>query len=198
MLSTNRIALTLGLLLGGMGVFGLSMFKFGFFPRRRGSERRCRRCNYVVENISSERCPECGSVLAGRGTVLGVRTRYARLWLSGLLIFLLALTYGGMELERRVDWYHYKPARWVMEDLEARDGKTEERAWWELLHRQQAGRLSRYWEEKLADVAQQDFWDWANLPEPKRRASDRTCGAAVDVDSLELIVGEECDRTTVR
>src|SRR5258705_3806446 len=98
----------LALILSVMALIGIMGVKWGFFPRRRGSERRCRRCNYVVENIPSERCPECGSILVGRGTVIGQRYRYVRIWLSGMLLLLLAITYSGLELYRRVEWYHYK------------------------------------------------------------------------------------------
>ncbi len=156
------------LVLGTMALLGILLIKIGLYSRRRGGERRCRRCNYVVDNISSERCPECGSILGARGTVIGQRQRHLLTWLAGVLLLMLAVTYGGMEFYRRVDWYHYKPAPWVMKDLEARDGTTEERAWWELMRRKRAGSLSNYWEEKLADVAQRHFWVWASLPETKR------------------------------
>jgi hypothetical protein len=155
--------------LGCLALAGLVFLTIGLWPRRRGSERRCRKCGYVVDNISSENCPECGSLLSGKGTVVGQRKRRAWVWGPGVLLLLAALGLGGREMYRRVNWYQYKPTRWVMRDLEARDGVREERAWWQLMRRQREGKLSKYWEEKLADVAMTHHWQWANLPEAQRR-----------------------------
>src|SRR4051794_3819749 len=105
--------------LGAIAISGILFLWPGLWPPRRGSERRCRKCGYVVDNISSEKCPECGSILSGRGTVVGHRTRRMWIWGPGALLLLAALGIGGAEMYRRVDWYHYKPARWVFKDLEA-------------------------------------------------------------------------------
>ena len=39
----------LALLLIFTATIGVVLIKFGAWPKRRGTERRCRRCNYVVE-----------------------------------------------------------------------------------------------------------------------------------------------------
>src|SRR2546425_3923435 len=94
--------------LGAMAIFGIVFFKMGVWPRRRGSERRCRKCSYVVDNISSDRCPECGSILSGRGTLVGHRSRRAWLWGPGVALLLAVIGLGASEMYRRVNWYHYR------------------------------------------------------------------------------------------
>src|SRR3954452_894523 len=105
---------------GAMALVGITLIKVGRWPRRHGGRPRCAKCDYLVVGISSERCPECGSILAGKGTVFGPRVRSARLWVSGVIILIMALAWGGPYVYRSVAWYHLKPARWVMSDLESR------------------------------------------------------------------------------
>src|SRR5947207_13945165 len=150
---------------GALALIGLAFLILGLWPQRIGDELRCRKCSYVVENISSEKCPECGSILSGKGSVRGRRRRTPLLWIPGLVLLLVALAAAATETYRRVDWYRYKPTRWVINDLEARDGVKEERAFRELMRRKHGGTLTKYWEEQLADVSLRHHWQWANLTE---------------------------------
>src|SRR5688500_6681131 len=97
---------------------GLVLIKMGRWPQRGGGLPRCRKCEYLVVNISSERCPECGSDLAGNGTVRGVRHRRPAVWVSGVVVLLFALGWGGPQLYRAVNWRRLQPSSWLMKDLE--------------------------------------------------------------------------------
>ena len=144
-------------LLISMALIGIGLLKAGLWPRRWGKERRCGCCEYVVERISGERCPECGSLLAGRGTVRGQRRRLAALWGSGAFLLLVAMLWGGTRIFRNVygdvKLDQFKPTAWIFNDLESKDWRAQDRAWAELMHRLEAGALSSHWEEKMIDAA---------------------------------------------
>ncbi len=52
-------------------VLGLTLVWFGVRPRRRGTTPHCRRCNYNLTGLDSDRCPECGTPLTPKTVVIG-------------------------------------------------------------------------------------------------------------------------------
>src|SRR5687768_17277287 len=60
--SSNIVRLLLFLALPPL-LLGLVLVKLAYFPRRRGNTPHCRKCNYTLTGLSSERCPECGQPL---------------------------------------------------------------------------------------------------------------------------------------
>lgn len=115
---------------------GLALLWFGFWPRRRGTEPRCRGCNYNLTGNTSERCPECGRVLRPNAIVHG--TRRKRPWRigGGVLLLLLAVT-AAMPNLMRINWYAYKPTGWVLSDLH--NPTLKQQAWFELMRRNNYG-----------------------------------------------------------
>jgi hypothetical protein len=87
-----------------------------------------------------------------------------------VLLLLAALGLGVREMYRRVDWYQYKPTRWDMRDLESTDPAVSDRAWQELWRQRfEQGKLSRHWQEKMADVALEQHW----MAPRRRRGEER-------------------------
>ena len=67
----SRIALVELVALPTLLLLGLWLLKTGLWPRRRGDTPYCRKCGYNLTALTSERCPECGSIVARAGTVRG-------------------------------------------------------------------------------------------------------------------------------
>jgi hypothetical protein len=149
----DSFSIAVNVILFAAALVGVGLLKAGLWPRRWGKERRCGRCEYLVENISADRCPECGSLLAGLGTVRGERRRLPALWGSGAFLLLVAVLWGGSRIYGDVKLYQLKPTRWVFDDLESKDVRAQERGWKELINRLEAGALSGSWEEKMGDVS---------------------------------------------
>ena len=77
------LMLSLPLLVGGT-----VLLKRGRWPRRVGTEPRCRACEYSLVGLTSDRCPECGSAISARTTVRGQRIRQpGMVWGGAGLIF---------------------------------------------------------------------------------------------------------------
>ena len=68
---------------------GAFLIRIGHWPRRKGTDPFCNRCNYVLLGIDSDRCPECGQFLSPRTILRGQRIRRGELTFIGG--FLLAL-----------------------------------------------------------------------------------------------------------
>src|SRR5438067_7898567 len=135
---------------------GIWLLKIGRWPRRRGSERHCRRCDYNLSGLSSAQCPECGAELLERNVVIGERRRRTGLAWSGVLLLIASLVGSGMVWWgplRGVDWYRYKPSRWVAADLRSSDEEVAARAWRELERRRDEGPLSDTVEYAAAEAA---------------------------------------------
>ena len=139
-----------------LAVAGAWLLKRGRWPRRHGSGRYCRRCAYNLSGLSSAQCPECGSELSERNVVIGERRRRAGLAFVGALLLIVSL--GGLGLAwwgplRHVDWYRYKPSRWVAADLRSNDDDLVARAWNELERRRRGGPLNDAVEYAAAEAA---------------------------------------------
>jgi hypothetical protein len=138
-------------LIGGVVllVFGLRGRKIDDFPY-------CRKCRYNLTGLTSDRCPECGTVLTTSNVTIGLRRRSRRLLLVGLLIMIgcgIPLGVWGWKALRTVDWYSKKPARWVIADAADANTGIAAKAYQELLGRLQAERLSSGQKRRLAGVA---------------------------------------------
>src|SRR5262245_48600436 len=134
-----RLILTLPMLLAG-----ITMLIAGRWPRRKGDEPHCRRCNYSLIGLESKRCPECGTELTDRNIVRGERHRRPRLaWAGASLIVLALITLSpvGHAIYNAVDWYQYKPTYFVMQDLDNPTLGVPGRAMKELLRRDGADKL---------------------------------------------------------
>jgi hypothetical protein len=113
--------------------------------RRVGGAPHCRNCNYLLHGLSSERCPECGSVLSSAAIVYGEPRRRWKSFFAGWLVLLLLgflVFTGGISEFQSVDWYHYKPAHFVLRDLNSGRAPDQQRAWTELMRRDAAKSLS--------------------------------------------------------
>ena len=151
--SPNVVRLLLFLALPPL-LLGLVLVKLAYFPRRRGDTPHCRKCNYTLTGLSSERCPECGEVLNEETIVHGERTRRPILGGVASLLLLLALANTGIILASgQIDWYRYKPTSWVIDDAASPTPAMATRAWTELQRRMNEGSLAENQRAKLTEVA---------------------------------------------
>ena len=83
------LILLIGVVLLHAGAF---LIRIGHWPRRTGTEPFCRRCDYVLLGIDSDRCPECGQFLSPRTILRGQRVRRGDLTFLGAFLLLLGAT----------------------------------------------------------------------------------------------------------
>jgi hypothetical protein len=124
--------------------------------RRIGDEPHCRRCNYLLRGLQSERCPECGAVLSPAAIVHGERRRRWGAFAAGWLILALVgamLVASSADSVRNIDWYEYTPMYFVLRDLNSAQPASVQRAWTELLRRDAAGHLSAQTRDRLVVFA---------------------------------------------
>jgi hypothetical protein len=79
-------------------------------------EPECANCGYLVVGITSTRCPECGSDLRGRGTILD-RYLYTSLTAKAVLCLLLLSVpafFGWRSLERRLPRWRQSSMTYVL------------------------------------------------------------------------------------
>jgi hypothetical protein len=135
-------------------VLGLVLAKLAYLPRRRGDTPHCRKCNYTLTGLSSERCPECGQALNEDTIVHGERKRRPILGGVACLLLLLAVANTAILLAGdRIDWYRFRPTSWVIEDAASATPAVATRAWTELQRRMKDGSLSEVEHGKLTEVA---------------------------------------------
>ncbi|MCL2641449.1 MAG: hypothetical protein FWD53_11425 [Phycisphaerales bacterium] len=107
---------------GPVLVVGLYLLISGSRARRVGTEPHCRKCEYILLHLESSRCPECGTTISPRNTIIGEhQRRWRRAVVGGILIILGCLPMVGpvREVFAAIPWYHYKPAGWVFADLDS-------------------------------------------------------------------------------
>ena len=153
--SSDWVWLTL-LLAAALFGFGIYLARTGYRSRRRGDAPHCRRCDYIIAGLETPRCPECGVDLSAEGAIVygERRMRPGRLGV-GLVLVLIGLAVGVVALTpgfRRIEWYQYKPTRWVTTDLKSRDVAVSNRAWRELSRRADAKELSDAQKGSIVDV----------------------------------------------
>ena len=135
-------------------LLSLVLLKLAYFSRRRGTTPHCRKCNYTLTGLNSERCPECGQALAEETVVHGERTRHPIIGAVGSLLLLLAIANTAISLAGGgFDWYRYKPTSWVIDDAGDPAADVALRAWTELDRRIKEDSLSDWQHEKLTEVA---------------------------------------------
>lgn len=138
--------LTLGIVAGTLLAIGVCLLRLGRWHKRQGNELRCRQCEYRLEGISSDRCPECGGKISAATTVKGQYVRPRGMTLAGIgcvglaLAFLAQLT---MSIYRTVAWYQYKPTSLVLADLRSPTQAAVSLAFSELVRRHDSGQLSK-------------------------------------------------------
>jgi hypothetical protein len=124
--------------------------------RRVGSEPHCRKCDYLLHGIESERCPECGSALSPKTIVHGERRRRVPSFIGGWLLLLLGLAIviaAATVQVQQIDWYEYEPTHFVLKDLASQNNATVIKAWHELTRRDALGSLSAGVRDKLVQFA---------------------------------------------
>lgn len=139
---------------------GLYLAIGGLRPRRRGDTPYCRGCAYNLTGIPLEppyaRCPECGAYVGEPAAIVvgERRVRRGRAATGGFLLVLGLASFGGVLAGhlKLVDWYTYKPTRWVLADLRSSTPATAVRAADELQRRFIANRLSARGLRKLAEI----------------------------------------------
>lgn len=135
-------------------MLGLVLIRFAYFGARRGETPHCRRCNYALTGLSSERCPECGQSLSPKTIVHGERRRRPGLGLLGGFLLLMAVANAAIILAGdRVKWYQLKPTSWVIEDAADASQPIAVRAWEELMRRGEAGKLTEGDENQMTELA---------------------------------------------
>lgn len=126
-------------------LIALLLIRLAWFPRRKGQTLHCKRCNYNLQGLTSDRCPECGQPLTPANIVKGQRPRKPRG--AVFAVFLLLLGIAGIvaglnDRIRKTDWYTYKPTAWVFADLKSADQSLYDRAWKEVQTRLEAKKIS--------------------------------------------------------
>jgi hypothetical protein len=159
---------------------GLWLVWRGRWPRRVGQTPHCAHCDYILTGLSgAERCPECGSSLAGRGTTYGEYPRRKGLDWVGLLLVVLTIAFmAAAGPLSRVQWYHYRPFGWVLKDLDVPG--LQPRADAEIRRRLNANELSAaqvsaWLDHLLAQPSPLTPAEWSELA---RRSADGTLSAA--------------------
>jgi len=141
-------------------VVGLVLFIRGIakWPRNRGDTPYCGNCNYNLTGLTSDRCPECGTIMSPDMIVYGQGYRRGGMIVAGCICIALGIGCfaGGITRLQKVNWYQYRPTAWVLNDLQSSSRTTAQKAWKEVQRRIQARRLSASQHEKLIDVCLQE------------------------------------------
>jgi hypothetical protein len=164
-------------------VLGAILFFRGLRPKRKGDDPHCRRCDYSLVGLETDRCPECGSILSPAAIIRGQRHRRPRLIWCGAIALLLGLATMIPLASPRVrnpPWYHYKPTFMVMRDL--RSGSAI--AIQELYRRERAGQLSPAVEQQIDEIA---------LAAQATTATDLTTRGLIDFLGGQYLAGHLTD-----
>ena len=120
-------------------VLGVALMREGYRPRRVGDSPHCARCDYLAGGLQTARCPECGADLSTpRAIVKGDRTTRPPIGRAGIAVTFLGIAIGTGPMVAQikyVNWYHHKPASWVIDDYNASDWERSAKAWRELQRR---------------------------------------------------------------
>jgi hypothetical protein len=184
-----------------LGLAGVVLLWWGYWPRRKGNQPHCRGCDYLLLGNKSGRCPECGRELNDGNIVYGTRRRRKVIAAAGVMLLLLATLFlgdaGGKRL-REIDWYHYRPAAWVVKDAGSDNAALADRAWKEIARRRSEGTIPASAEAALLEVAFRDIGSktdkvraergWAEL---NRRQEAGTLDSAARTRRIEAALAEQ-------
>ena len=121
---------------------GVVLLVVGLWGKHSGTEPRCKKCQYNLTGLTSDRCPECGTELSGRTIRTGLRYRRRKCAVMGLLACIATVSpvaVGAYRTAMQIDWYSYCPFSWMLQRAEGADWK----AFRELRRRYDAKRLSQ-------------------------------------------------------
>ncbi len=143
------------LLTAAISLTGLVLLIRGFYGQVVYHDPLCRKCRYNLTGLTSERCPECGSLVAKVGVVMGRRRRRRRLIVAGLVLLMpsAAILIGAQtQWARSVNWYQKLPTWWVLHDAESATENRALRAFEELDRRDRLGLLTAEDRQAHADA----------------------------------------------
>ena len=126
----------------------------GLRGRRVGDEPRCARCGYILLHLESDVCPECGTAISPANTVHGQKRRGIGRSVLGLVLLTVAVLMVLAPVRSaigNIPWYQYKPARFVLADLDV--PAIYQKAMAELSRREAAGGLPEWVHAKLIEMA---------------------------------------------
>jgi hypothetical protein len=112
----------------GVSIIALLIGGWLFFRRprkRRGNEPHCGKCDYPLSGISSERCPECGTVIDAKSLSYGQRRGQLIRRVIGTVVVMIGVGVSWTPVQRwagSVYWYQYRPTFLVMRDLKNGSG----------------------------------------------------------------------------
>jgi len=144
-------------------LLSLAVGAFVFFrgrSRRIGNTPHCPKCDYILHGNDRGTCPECGTEFTTATVVHGERPRRIGVAVTGAILMLIGLGLGGLVgsgIVSEIEWYHYRPFRWVMDDLDSNVAGVHARAWAELERRTTEGSLSMSQRTALMDRAINDL-----------------------------------------
>jgi hypothetical protein len=135
---------------------GIWLLKRGNWPKRVGQTPHCPGCNYILTGIQADRCPECGGPLRSTNIIYGERRRRPAVAGGAVLLLLISIAIVVAPLTdgwQQIQWYHYRPAAWVMGDLDSTSSAVKTKAWSELQRRLADGSLSVAQQNRLVERA---------------------------------------------
>jgi hypothetical protein len=169
---------------------GAALLAFGLRGRKVDDFPYCRRCRYNLTGLTSERCPECGGLVAEVGTIIGKRRRRPRLILAGLVLSLpsaAALIGAQTRWARSIEWYQKLPTWWVIREARSTSESRALRACEELVRRDRLGLLAPADQQARTDAMLVQFERRTSPFEPSSKLEDTASiwlDAALKKDSL--------------
>ncbi len=127
---------------------GTLLVAIGWRGRRIGDEPRCRRCGYILSELPSPICPECGVDSSRRKPRRGVRKVRAIPLIAGVLVLLTSIS-PAVWIWQSTNWRGQAPLSVLKIAMDFGDAKAEP----ELNARVQSGLLSSDQIRALADRA---------------------------------------------
>ncbi len=169
-------------ILAAGSVAGAVLLAFGLRGRKVDDFPYCRKCRYNLTGLTSERCPECGSLTADVGVVMGRRQRRRKLIVAGLVLFMpsAAVLIGAQtQWARSVNWYQKLPTWWVLHDARSTSEARALRAFQELGRRAEIANLTGKDQEALAEIMLGHFMRRTSPFDPSNEIED---AAAIWID----------------
>jgi hypothetical protein len=142
-----------------VSMVGIILVARGLRGRRVRQAPHCRKCGYNLTGLPSERCPECGGLIAIVGVVVVRRQRRLGLLYGGVLLLLPLLVVPlllGKRALRYLDGYRYRPTAWVLQDARSSDSRQIRNAYVELNRRLFAGEMKPTQVQEFSRLAVDD------------------------------------------